>query len=276
MTLPSGGSATSTSRRCGCALARRPARASAGGCMRRRRFRSLLLQSLARRLYRLRRLALLRLRARLRLPNQHPSPYRPARSRSPRKMRPTGFPPTCLQQFLNHTPTRTAPHEADRSRDVRMGVARGQVLSRPRVGLRQDGRRRVPHQEMEPEPTVIRLYQGDCRDLLATLDAGSVDLILTDPPYGTTECRFDYRLDLGEMWAAFWARARPPGNGRHDEGRSRLMSRDLVLQQRGMVPLPRGYGHHNSPRGKNAKLQPREDPRGCRGVLRSPMRQRGG
>ena len=37
---------------------------------------------------------------------------------------------------------------------------------------------------MEPQPTVIKLYQGDCLDVLATLDAGSVDAIVTDPPYG--------------------------------------------------------------------------------------------
>lgn len=30
----------------------------------------------------------------------------------------------------------------------------------------------------------ITIYLGDCRDILPTLDAGSVDLVLTDPPYG--------------------------------------------------------------------------------------------
>lgn len=30
----------------------------------------------------------------------------------------------------------------------------------------------------------ISIYLGDCRDVLPTLDAGSVDLVLTDPPYG--------------------------------------------------------------------------------------------
>lgn len=30
----------------------------------------------------------------------------------------------------------------------------------------------------------IIIYHGDCRDVLPTLEAGSVDLVLTDPPYG--------------------------------------------------------------------------------------------
>lgn len=31
----------------------------------------------------------------------------------------------------------------------------------------------------------VRLYLGDCLDLLKTIPDGSVDLVLTDPPYGT-------------------------------------------------------------------------------------------
>ena len=30
----------------------------------------------------------------------------------------------------------------------------------------------------------ITIYNADCRDVLPTLEAGSVDLVLTDPPYG--------------------------------------------------------------------------------------------
>jgi site-specific DNA-methyltransferase (adenine-specific) len=31
----------------------------------------------------------------------------------------------------------------------------------------------------------ITIYHGDCRDVLPTLEAGSVDLVLTDPPYSS-------------------------------------------------------------------------------------------
>lgn len=44
------------------------------------------------------------------------------------------------------------------------------------------------------------LYLGDCRDVLPTL--GKVDLVLADPPYGTTRCSWDAIIPFGEMWAA--------------------------------------------------------------------------
>lgn len=37
----------------------------------------------------------------------------------------------------------------------------------------------------------IVIYHGDCRDVLPTLDAGSVDIVLTDPPYGVGMNSFD-------------------------------------------------------------------------------------
>lgn len=37
------------------------------------------------------------------------------------------------------------------------------------------------------ESAGITIYCGDCRDILPTLEAGSVDLVLTDPPYGVNE-----------------------------------------------------------------------------------------
>jgi DNA modification methylase len=36
----------------------------------------------------------------------------------------------------------------------------------------------------ESHDGTITIYHGDCRDVLPTFEAGSVDLVLTDPPYG--------------------------------------------------------------------------------------------
>ena len=47
-------------------------------------------------------------------------------------------------------------------------------------------------------------YLGDCFDVMATLPAGAVDMVLNDPPYGTTACSWDSVLPLPEMWAAYW------------------------------------------------------------------------
>jgi site-specific DNA-methyltransferase (adenine-specific) len=42
----------------------------------------------------------------------------------------------------------------------------------------------------------ITIYHADCRDVLPTLAAGSVDLVLTDPPYGVGKAEWDDDLPL--------------------------------------------------------------------------------
>ena len=46
-----------------------------------------------------------------------------------------------------------------------------------------------------------RLIHGDCLEVLPTLEAGSVDLVLADPPYGTTACKWDSVIPFEPMWA---------------------------------------------------------------------------
>jgi site-specific DNA-methyltransferase (adenine-specific) len=48
----------------------------------------------------------------------------------------------------------------------------------------------------------MKLLHGDCLELLPTLADGSVDLVLTDPPYGTTACVWDAVIPFEPMWAA--------------------------------------------------------------------------
>lgn len=47
---------------------------------------------------------------------------------------------------------------------------------------------------------MINLMQGDCLELMKTIPDGSVDLILTDPPYGTTACKWDSVIPFDLMW----------------------------------------------------------------------------
>ena len=44
------------------------------------------------------------------------------------------------------------------------------------------------------------LLQGDCLDLLPTLTEASVALVLTDPPYGTTQNKWDSVIPLEPLW----------------------------------------------------------------------------
>jgi site-specific DNA-methyltransferase (adenine-specific) len=45
------------------------------------------------------------------------------------------------------------------------------------------------------------LMQGDCLELMQEIEPGSVDLVLTDPPYGTTACKWDSVIPFEPMWA---------------------------------------------------------------------------
>ena len=47
---------------------------------------------------------------------------------------------------------------------------------------------------------VINLMQGDCLERMSEIADGSVDMVLTDPPYGTTQCRWDSVIPFEPMW----------------------------------------------------------------------------
>jgi DNA modification methylase len=46
----------------------------------------------------------------------------------------------------------------------------------------------------------VSILIGDCLDLLPTLSAKSVDLVLADMPYGTTRAAWDSQIDLQRLW----------------------------------------------------------------------------
>ena len=46
----------------------------------------------------------------------------------------------------------------------------------------------------------INLIHGDCLDVMSMRASKSIDMILADPPYGTTACKWDSIIPLEEMW----------------------------------------------------------------------------
>ena len=46
----------------------------------------------------------------------------------------------------------------------------------------------------------VLLYHGDCLEEMSKIPNGSVDLVLTDPPYGTTACKWDSVVPFEPMW----------------------------------------------------------------------------
>lgn len=47
---------------------------------------------------------------------------------------------------------------------------------------------------------MVTLLQGDCLERMKEIPDNSVDLVLTDPPYGTTACKWDSIIPLEPMW----------------------------------------------------------------------------
>jgi len=54
-----------------------------------------------------------------------------------------------------------------------------------------------------------RLIQGDCLEVMPGL--GPVDCALTDPPYGTTACKWDSVIPFAPMWAQLKRIVKPNG-----------------------------------------------------------------
>jgi len=47
---------------------------------------------------------------------------------------------------------------------------------------------------------MINLIKGDCLEQMKSIPSGSVDAIITDPPYGTTACKWDSVIPFEPMW----------------------------------------------------------------------------
>ena len=46
----------------------------------------------------------------------------------------------------------------------------------------------------------MKLYKGDCLEVMKLIPDKSIDAIITDPPYGTTACKWDSVIDFDLMW----------------------------------------------------------------------------
>jgi DNA modification methylase len=58
---------------------------------------------------------------------------------------------------------------------------------------------------------MINLMQGDCLECMKKIPDGSVDMVLADPPYGTTACKWDSIIPLEPMWEQLKRVIKPNG-----------------------------------------------------------------
>ena len=56
------------------------------------------------------------------------------------------------------------------------------------------------------------LYEGNCFDYFDKIGDKSIDMVLCDPPYGTTSCKWDTPLPLDELWEQYKRIIKDKGN----------------------------------------------------------------
>ena len=104
------------------------------------------------------------------------------------------------------------------------------------------------------------LYQGDCLDVMAGLDAGSVDLCLTDPPFGVTQCKWDSVIPLDAMWQAVNRIMKPASPvalfGSQPFTSALVMSNPKMFKYDWCWRKPKGTGHLNA---KKMPMRDKED-----------------
>lgn len=55
----------------------------------------------------------------------------------------------------------------------------------------------------------MKTILGDCLEVMKTLESGSIDMVLADPPYGTTACKWDSVIPFERMWSEVRRVAKP-------------------------------------------------------------------
>lgn len=56
---------------------------------------------------------------------------------------------------------------------------------------------------------MYELHHGDCLSVIKNLPDNSIDMVLADPPYGTTRNAWDTPIDFSALWPELWRVAKP-------------------------------------------------------------------
>ena len=57
----------------------------------------------------------------------------------------------------------------------------------------------------------MNIVRGDCLDVLKGIPSGTIDMVLADPPFGTTRCKWDTIIPLDPMWVELRRVLKPRG-----------------------------------------------------------------
>jgi len=104
------------------------------------------------------------------------------------------------------------------------------------------------------------LMHGDCLEWMKEIPDGSVDMILADPPYGTTACKWDTVIDLPLMWEQLKRVIKPNGaivmTACQPFTSALVMSNPRMFKYDWCWQKPKGTGHLNA---KKMPMRDKED-----------------
>ena len=104
------------------------------------------------------------------------------------------------------------------------------------------------------------LMHGDCLEWMKEIPDGSVDMVLADPPYGTTACKWDTVIDLPLMWEQLKRVIKPNGaivmTASQPFTSALIMSNVAMFKYDWVWQKPKGTGHLNA---KKMPMRDKED-----------------
>ena len=104
------------------------------------------------------------------------------------------------------------------------------------------------------------LMHGDCLEWMKEIPDGSVDMVLADPPYGTTACKWDTVIDLPLMWEQLRRIIKPNGaivmTACQPFTSALVMSNPRMFKYDWCWQKPKGTGHLNA---KKMPMRDKED-----------------
>jgi site-specific DNA-methyltransferase (adenine-specific) len=101
---------------------------------------------------------------------------------------------------------------------------------------------------------MIDLINGDCLEEMKNIPDGSIDLVLTDPPYGTTACKWDTVIPFEPMWEQLKRIIKP--NGVIVMTASQPFTTTLIASNMKMFKYCWVWDKVNASSGLHAKNQP--------------------
>lgn len=75
----------------------------------------------------------------------------------------------------------------------------------------QDGRKYLPTRKLQNRELSNSLFEGDCLEILPLFPENSIDLVLCDLPYGSTQNKWDSVIPLGPLWEQYVRILKPNG-----------------------------------------------------------------